>query len=793
MLKKTNTTTTNTTTFTQEYVTVSTLDEAMAVCKKIPPLWDLENYVAVNPFLGYTGQQMAEAAQKITDGIGARVLPDVAFYRERWQAGAFGMAELERAARRADQEPDALVAILKGDAPVPHRPLKQTLTFAERYDQQHGTHWNERAIRYTAAWCAVQIPSDAPAWGRAPQPEGLYASWRAAAMVDRSLEFRGLPGFRAFAKQLPAEPLAAIDQMLHILRVPAESRQDYLYRLIGGVFGWASYMRRDVWSAGDEEIGPLLDLLAIRICTDAAVAQLASKSARKAPVAKAAPQVEDESVRMIFQEALEDGYAGAVISGINAPPTAKAVRPAVQTVFCIDVRSEVLRRHLESLSPAIETLGFAGFFAVFLDWQTEAGPSARCPVLLQPGVHVHTTAPAPAWAGQNALKKLTAAPGAAYTFVETLGLGYALSLAGDAFTWLTTPKTDEGAAPFTLAPHKQGGITPEARVDMAALILKNMGLRDRYGRIVLLAGHEGRSENNPHQAGLDCGACGGHGGAINARIAAAVLNDPHVRAALPARGFNVPEDTYFMPGVHDTSDDKVHLLDRERVPATHQNDLAQLERWLAEAGARTRAERAVGLGIGAKPQTLIDRLVGRRARDWSEVRPEWALARNAAFIAARRDRTRGIDLAGRSFLHEYDWKTDPDNSILTLILSAPMVVASWINLQYFGSTVDNHMFGCGTKTLHNRVGSLGVVLGNGGDLRTGLALQSVQTPEGRWYHEPMRLQVVVEAPRERIEAVLEANQTVHDLVHNGWVRLFALDPDGTSAARLVPGEGWVTV
>jgi hypothetical protein len=113
-------------------------------------------------------------------------------------------------------------------------------------------------------------------------------------------------------------------------------------------------------------------------------------------------------------------------------------------------------------------------------------------------------------------------------------------------------------------------------------------------------------------------------------------------------------------------------------------------------------------------------------------------------------------------------------------------------LQYFASTVDNEMFGCGTKALQNRLGSLGVVLGNGGDLRTGLALQSVQAADGSWYHEPLRLQVVVEAPKERIEAVMNAVPSVNDLIENGWVRLFALDPEGTDAQRWVPGMGWET-
>jgi hypothetical protein len=464
----------------------------------------------------------------------------------------------------------------------------------------------------------------------------------------------------------------------------------------------------------------------------------------------------------------------------------------VQAAFCIDVRSEVLRRHLEAQSPAVQTIGFAGFFGVSLEWEANGAGTARCPVLLAPSLSLQSLAPKPG-KQKYVLKDVQYAP-SAFTYVETIGLAYGLRLAGDALNWVRTTYNDEGRAPFSLQATADGAGVPLAtRIQMGAAILKNIGFRETFGRVVLLCGHGSTTENNSHAAGLDCGACGGHGGAINARVAALLLNDPDVRAGLVEHGWTIPEDTYFVPGQHNTTVDQVTLYDTEHIPDSHHADLAQLQEWLDQAGAGVRAERAAGLGLENHSKgSLLDRLVKRRAHDWSEVRPEWALARNAAFIAARRERTRGVDLGGRSFLHDYDWQKDPDNSILTLILSAPMVVASWINLQYFASTVDNETFGCGTKALQNRIGSLGVVLGNGGDLRTGLALQSVQAADGSWYHEPMRLQVVVEAPTERIEAVMNAVPAVSDLFENGWVRLFALDPEGTTAQRWMPGVGWQT-
>jgi hypothetical protein len=181
-----------------------------------------------------------------------------------------------------------------------------------------------------------------------------------------------------------------------------------------------------------------------------------------------------------------------------------------------------------------------------------------------------------------------------------------------------------------------------------------------------------------------------------------------------------------------------------------------------------------------------------RSRDWAQVRPEWGLAGCAAFIAAPRHRTAGIDLGGRSFLHSYDWRQDDGYGVLELIMTAPMVVASWISLQYYGSTVDNRVFGCGNKTLHNVVGTLGVLEGNGGDLRTGLPWQSVHDGE-RYVHEPLRLNVVIEAPLDAMNAIIARHEHVRSLLDNGWLHLWALDDAGAIAHRYAGGLTWAPV
>ena len=76
------------------------------------------------------------------------------------------------------------------------------------------------------------------------------------------------------------------------------------------------------------------------------------------------------------------------------------------------------------------------------------------------------------------------------------------------------------------------GLDLDARVSLAARVLHAMGLDRHLAPVVLLVGHGSQSTNNAHASALDCGACCGQTGEVNARSLAQLLNEPAVRDGL---------------------------------------------------------------------------------------------------------------------------------------------------------------------------------------------------------------------------------------------------------------------
>ncbi len=617
--------------------------------------------------------------------------------------------------------------------------------------------------------------------------------------------FMALDGYKAVAS-LPRTADEMIVRGCSDLGVPVAQRERYMSALLLDVNGWASWCAYLRWTArqGGTDDDALRELLAIRLgwewilflSSDESIRAewrfaMTSWSAidRAGQLARSDDWILQRAVEIAWLSQLRPKLSQAV--GVTRPAT-----PKLQAAFCLDVRSEVFRRALESQDVGIQTLGVAGFFGVPIEYVPLAADSGRpqLPGLLAPKYRV-TDSGVPAGLeatrrarleASHAWKAFKSSSLSSFAFVDAMGLFFARSLFRDAFRGERhradpydhaglTEIEDKTRTPRLTSRVDGTPLPADERCEIAASFLRAMGLTRGFARVVLLVGHGSETKNNAYAAGLDCGACGGHRGDVNAQAAAALLNEADVRAGLVARGIDIPATTLFVGALHNTTTDEVTLFAEGAGARTHQADLAEVQAVLVRASVATRRERAPRLGLGELSDAKLHEAVVKRATNWAEVRPEWGLAGNAAFIIAPRERSRHIDLEGRAFLHDYRFEDDKDLSILEAIMTGPMVVAHWINFQYYASTVDNARYGSGNKVLHNIVGGhLGVFEGNGGDLRIGLSLQSLHDGE-RWVHVPLRLAVVIEASRSAIDRVLEKHPDVRNLVDNAWLHLFQLD------------------
>ena len=819
--------------------TATTQDQLQAAVdrasRRIAPLWPLRHFVAVNPYLGFSEQTFDETAYTLAQRAGARMTAPRTFYAQAIQQGRISRDDLEAAVADAHDLPHApqtaveLEKFAMQDAS--ETPFDTLPTVANVAQMVTKKDWSDFVSESISFWAGAYFDQGQSYWKSPFADLSPYAAWRAEASIDRTAEVGGVQGFRQVVAAMPASAEATIEAALQQLGVPSAARDAYLHRLLLTIHGWASYARYQLWQAelyGGED-ATLRDLLAIRLVWEVALLQAFSKKgiseawqARKQDLLNAELDSKLQAALegdLLLQRAFEHAYQRDLIARLASPKAAqKAERKQVQAAFCIDVRSEVFRRAFEGVAHGVETIGFAGFFGFPIEYvrlgDTHGG--AQCPALLTPQFVITealsgasdaefatiTQKRSMAQRIAKAWRMFKFGAVSCFGFVGPVGLAYLKNLLQDTFgmgrpvphpaTYGLDASSSQRLGP-SITPHEMAkrltGMTPEQRLDVATGVLKAMSLTDNFARIVLLVGHGSTTVNNPYATGLDCGACGGHTGEANARVAAQVLNDPQARAGLKERGIQVPDDTVFVAAQHDTTTDEVTLYSTDTIPASHADDIATLKHQLADAGRLARAERAELLNIQQSDKSDLDREVMRRSKDWSQVRPEWGLAGCAAFIVAPRERTQGVDLDGRSFLHSYNWQQDNDFSVLELIMTAPMVVASWINLQYYGSTVDNAFFGSGNKVLHNVVGTLGVLEGNGGDLRVGLPWQSVHDGD-KYIHEPLRLNVMIEAPIEAMTEIIAKHESVRQLVDNGWLYLFALDDAGRVTHQYAGGLKW---
>ena len=783
--------------------TEADIDERIeAAADGVGPVWPLHSFVTANPLAGFEDRPFHEAVEAGERLFGGDGFPSADVFRRAWEDGRVdaGVLRTKLADHGHRADPETTLERM-ADAGDGGRSLSGS---APETDPA-----TERVDALLSKWLAKFLDQGSAHWPMPNRERGFYAAVLTLARHDGDIPDRER------VAEFPAEPEEAVADLL--ADVPESEWPAVFEYHLTALPGWTGLLKQRVTDSGAWQSAhpvTLTEYVAVRLVLtdllDAPIHPDEASNAGHTADGGDGPDTDDADgvpLPAVWLSAWEATYRDELVDAVTDASAATAgtatetSRPDAQLVFCIDTRSEIIRRHIEAAGE-YETHGYAGFFGIPMRYEGYGSDVTvdACPPILE-AQHRITDRPTASGSEQRAthdywqnlsnaatdvVDTLKTNVATAFNFVETAGSGYGLALAvrtllpGRVFDAQRlgddrVPDGHEFCEPSVdydpdSSHDLPAGLSLEEKIEYAAAAFELMGW-EQFARVVVFAGHASQTANNPFDSSLDCGACAGNPGGPSARVLAAICNEDAVREGLRDRGVEVPDDTVFVAGEHNTTTDEVELYAAD-VPESHAADIEQLRADLAAARAGATAERATDMGAdeGGVRETE------RRAADWAETRPECGLAGNAAFVVGPRELTADVDLDGRAFLHSYDWSTDPDGDALEEIIAGPMVVTQWINTQYYFASVDNAVYGSGSKVTHNPVGNVGVYQGNGGDLMTGLPLQSLRATADEPYHQSLRLSTVIHAPVERIGDILADHEQVTELLDNDWLSLTAVDP-----------------
>ncbi|HTJ83720.1 MAG TPA: putative inorganic carbon transporter subunit DabA, partial [Polyangiaceae bacterium] len=626
---------------------------AERACARVAPTWPLDRFIAVNPFWSCTDKPLPRLAAQLSALSGARLLIPRAWYAQEWREGRLRAEHLREAIAESGSNAteDELTALFWITEPTqPRRPLAVDVMDA-RSRRDLEVSWRDFIVERVSRFCGGYF-DDGQAQIGPVKKGGLYASWRESAKTDRGPAlFMGLTQYHATAAALPM----TADEMLRVacaeLGVPDDQREDYFWALLLDINGWASWCAYLRWTARLEQRddGNIYELLAVRLAWEWIILRAGGEELRAEwRQAMASWPLLDRAAHVaraddwILQRAAEIAWTSQVRAKLSEGfDVARTVIPAVQLAFCLDVRSEVLRRALDAKTEDVQTIGCAGFFGLPIEYAPLAAEGARpqLPALFAAKYRVTDTGVSKGleakrrsrlYAGQ-AWKAFKSTALSSFAFVDAMGLFFAVDVFGESFGRKSRrtaehehagllPSEDATRTPRLTSTIDGAPLSVGERCDLALGMLRAMGLTRSFARLVVLVGHGAASRNNPHAAGLDCGACCGQSGEVNARAAAGLLNDEEVRAALVSRGVDIPPTTKFIGGLHNTTTDEVTLFDEHAISSTHARDLADLRTILDRASRAARRERAPKLGLDELTDGALHAAVVERSLDWAQVR-----------------------------------------------------------------------------------------------------------------------------------------------------------------------------
>lgn len=742
-----------------------------AASKVIGMTWPLYSFVTSNPLSGFEQNHFEKAVLEAQKMIDAKVYPDAPIYRKALEKGEINEKELL----------DLLASSNLHESPEYYL---SAMDAKRKFNRQKGS---SKLDRIMVKWLMAFMDEGLAEWEMPFKEDGFYSSWRLLAIYDEEIKLESLSDL----------PKTSTEVLFKSLKNYSDEEQLAIMQYhITALPGWTGYIkhREETISIWQQKYAITMeDYLAVRLwlANHFNLPLLPDKQESDAVATHS-------TLHYLFLKAWEKSWQNKLIYELKNQkirPSHDENIPEAQLVFCIDTRSELIRRNIESKGN-YETFGYAGFFGIAMDYKNiEDGlPRKSCPPIVPSAYLVsEITQKSKEQEAQlfekrierkdftnYFLTRLKNMLPSAFGYVEGSGFFYGISLVSRTLfpAFLYNPKRENEQShvnhcePKISHNHENHLYTSDIPFEEKTNIVKSafdlVGWKN-FAPLVVFAGHGSHSANNPFASSLDCGACAASPGRHNARMLAKLANEPVVRNALKENhNINIPATTVFIGAEHNTTTDEIVLFDSE-LPESHRDKISSLKKDLQNAQKTAIQER---LGFSKNSISTVH----KKTNNWSETRPEWGLAKNTGFIVGPRSLTKNMNLQGNCFLHSYNWELDQTGQALEAIMQGPMVVTQWINNHYYFSTVDNELFGGGSKITHNITGKFGVVQGNGGDLKIGLPLQSVNESDEKLYHNPLRLSVLIQAPKYIIQEILLKNEHLKTLLDNEWIYLLVMDP-----------------
>lgn len=755
------------------------------ISKYIPSYPPLQSFNASNPLIGLHELSFAEAIVSVAEYAPIFGTLPLHKYHVFWQTGKITIHDLNVAIKEFalkhnldTQSKDLLLQLML------NKSLQTRLEIMDdrcrRYVAPQTTGWvtssNQSVFRFVARFFDIGQAK----WQMPVSSTQLFPAWLEYARINYARH--------QIISQLDEDANSSIELLLRVGGIQSEQYEQYLLKILFQIIGWASFTH---WleSAGPnpyvDKHGSVADIIAIWLA-ETIIAQnrllpLSNNTfkQRDREFNQVIQQNLPDNIKqlshltrydwcLIWQAALEHNYRDSLIRQIQLNQQQRTEIPTVQALFCVDVRSEGLRRHLESYTN-YETFGTAGYFGIAFDFHFQH----------------HTTRQNPDWSSdhrslQAKTKRLTPMAKIFNNLIsgimrtkksflgplvlfDVVGLWYSLRIMyNTSIPWKKNIISHTELSYSSFNVFKDSNFTVAELAQQIAKLLRSIGLNKKFAELILICGHLGESVNNPFSASLHCGACGGNSGAPNAIAFCQAANNPQVREYLRVNEqIDIPITTQFVAATHNTTTDQIsYYYNHNELNVKNLTTLDELKNNLRLAGADLRQERQHEMG-GQKD-------VDVRKADWAELQPELGQVNNAALVIGPRELTRNLNLHRRVFLQSYDYRSDQNGQILSDIFNSTVKVVNMISSQYYFSTTDNNFYGSGNKVLQNIVSQLGVMEGNSSDLKIGLSQQSLFF-QGEPIHLPLRLCIIVEAPKELVERILAHNQLLTNLIKGNWI------------------------